>query len=149
MKYVGDDNVLVGKFPENAVIGNGNVIWRATDAAGNVMLNQAMAMGRGARSYGDSIAIGANALGGLKPVALEELLRELNGLIQQASGLGTIEADRLTRGAMDLRVAMQQPSPDLGALATAWKGLEVFATSCGIVDGIDKLGQFFRSIPGG
>lgn len=143
---VGKDNVLVGDFPEGTVIGDGNVFWRATDASGNVRLDKPMAMGNRARSYGNSIAVGAYAGSGLSPIPLEELLPELTALIQKAVAVGTADANKAVIEAIALRDAIQRPDPDMGALATSWKAVEMFATACGVVDGLDKLKQAFSGL---
>jgi len=68
---VGKDSVVMGNVPANLEVGDGSVVVGATDANGNTILNQPMAVGRNARSGPGSIAIGANAGAGL-PTDLEK-----------------------------------------------------------------------------
>ena len=58
---VGNDSVVMGQVSPNAKIGDRSVVIGATDARGNTILNQPMAIGNGACAGPGSIAIGANA----------------------------------------------------------------------------------------
>ena len=56
---VGTDSVVIGNVTGN--VGNGSVVIGATDDRGNCIINQQMAVGRGAHAGPGSIAIGAGA----------------------------------------------------------------------------------------
>jgi hypothetical protein len=64
---VGNDSVVMGNVSPNAKIGNGSVVIGATDARGNTIITQPMAVGRGAYAGPGSIAIGAGAGAGMRP----------------------------------------------------------------------------------
>jgi hypothetical protein len=57
----GKDSVVIGNVPSNIRVGEGSVVIGATDANGNTIINQPMAVGRGAKAGKNSIAIGAFA----------------------------------------------------------------------------------------
>ncbi len=61
---VGADAVVMGNVPSTMNVGNGSVVIGA-DAHGNTILNQPMAVGRGAQAGPGSIAIGAGAGAGM------------------------------------------------------------------------------------
>lgn len=54
---VGEDAVVIGNV--TGKIGNGSVIIGPTDGNGKTIINQPMAVGRGAKADSGSIAIGA------------------------------------------------------------------------------------------
>jgi len=56
---VGKDSVVIGNVPSHIHVGDGSVVIGATDANGNTIINQPMAVGYGARAGKDSISIGA------------------------------------------------------------------------------------------
>lgn len=58
----GKDSVVIGDV--NGEIGDGSVVIGATDNRGNTIINQPMAVGRGAKAGPGSIAIGAGASAG-------------------------------------------------------------------------------------
>lgn len=55
---VGKDSVVMGNV--NGEVGDGSVVIGPTDNQGNTILNQSMAVGRGAKAGPGSIALGAN-----------------------------------------------------------------------------------------
>ncbi len=67
-QQIGADAVVIGNVPSTARIGNGSVVIGATDARGNTILTQPMAIGHGAQAGPGSIAIGAGAgAGAVRP----------------------------------------------------------------------------------
>jgi hypothetical protein len=64
---VGDDSVVYGRVSPNLRVGSRSVVVGATDANGNTILNQPMAVGAGAYAGPGSIAIGAGAGAGMRP----------------------------------------------------------------------------------
>jgi len=61
----GKDSVVIGNVPPNSEVGEGSVVIGATDANGNTIINQPMAVGRGAKAGKNSISIGAYASAGI------------------------------------------------------------------------------------
>ena len=74
---VGVDSVVIGNV--SGSVGDGSVVITATDARGNVILNQPMAVGRNAYAGPNSIAIGANASAGSELSAILGELRKIVG----------------------------------------------------------------------
>ena len=62
---IGKDSVVIGNVPSNIQVGDGSVVIGATDSRGNTIINQPMAVGRGAQAGPGSIAIGAFADAGI------------------------------------------------------------------------------------
>jgi len=58
---IGDDAVVMGNVPSTTKVGNGSVVIGPTDAHGNTIINQPMAVGHNAQAGPNSIAIGAGA----------------------------------------------------------------------------------------
>ena len=63
---VGKESVVMGNVPKDAKVGDGSVVIGATDANGNTIIDQPMAVGHGAEAGPGSIAIGAGAKAGLE-----------------------------------------------------------------------------------
>ncbi len=61
---VGNDSVVMGAVPPNLEVGDGSTIIGPTDANGNTIITQPMAVGRNAQAGSNSIAIGAGAHAG-------------------------------------------------------------------------------------
>src|ERR1035437_6149883 len=80
---IGKDAVVIGNVPPHIEVGDGSVIIGATDANGNTIINQPMAVGRGAKAGPGSIAIGAFAGAGLDSSSGELVvdLHQLAGLV--------------------------------------------------------------------
>ena len=74
---VGKDSVVIGQV--TGTVGDGSVVIGATDERGNTIINQPMAVGRGAQAGPGSIAIGAGASAGV--VSLAVLANHLSDLV--------------------------------------------------------------------
>ncbi|MDB4491477.1 hypothetical protein N9260_00470 [bacterium] len=69
----GKDSAVIGDV--QGTVGDGSVVIGATDSKGNTIINQPMAVGRGASSGPGTIAIGAGASAGSNVVQLLSLLK--------------------------------------------------------------------------
>jgi hypothetical protein len=81
---IGKDAVVMGNVPPSAQIGDGSVVIGPTDSHGNTIINQPMAVGRGAQAGPGSIAIGAFAGAGVAQ-ALQADLQQLAELVAKQS----------------------------------------------------------------
>jgi len=72
---VGKDAVVIGHV--SGAVGDGSVVIGATDERGNTIINQPMAVGRGAQAGPGSIAIGAGACAGVSLPVLAVHLTDL------------------------------------------------------------------------
>ena len=62
---IGEDSVVMGNVPSSTNVGDRSVVVGTTDANGNTIHNQPMAVGYGAKAGPGSIAIGAHANAGV------------------------------------------------------------------------------------
>jgi Pyruvate/2-oxoacid:ferredoxin oxidoreductase gamma subunit len=114
---IGKDSVVIGNVPAHLEVGDGSVIIGATDANGNTIINQPMAVGRGARAGLSSIAIGAFAGAGVSSSA-DELaadLQRLGALIAQQNN------EALATGFEKLRTELARPAPSRSGVMSAWE----------------------------
>ena len=116
---IGDDNTLIGVDPpEN--MGSGNTIIGPTDAAGNTILNRGgVAVGRGARADGTSIAIGAGAMAGS---GVFDLLSQLQCLLEDG------HADEASNVA-ELSAELRKPDCSPSRVRQLWAVIKVAATT--------------------
>ena len=79
---IGKDAVVMGNVSPDTEVGDGSVVVGPTDANGNTIINQPMAVGRNAQAGPQSIAIGAgaNASAGFN---LEAALHEIEAIAKQ------------------------------------------------------------------
>jgi hypothetical protein len=128
---VGRDSVVIGDVTGN--VGDGSVVIGPTDNHGNVILDQPMAVGRGAFAGSGSIAIGAFA--GAGNDELLSLLARLRSAVQSSGNEASVaQVDELTA---TLQGANGQPSYQraltiLGLLRDA-------ATIDGVVSLVDRI----------
>ncbi len=71
----GKDTVVIGNV--SGEVGDGSVVIGATDERGNTIINQPMAVGRGAKAGPGSTAIGAGAAAGTDLFHLIDQLKAL------------------------------------------------------------------------
>ena len=119
---IGKDSVVIGNVPTDAQVGDGSVLIGATDARGNTILNQPMAVGRGAQAGPGSIAIGAFAGAGVTQRQIVEALQE--DLQQYAKLVSARQDEALSREFEKLKVELQQPAPNKSAVLKAWEGVK-------------------------
>lgn len=123
---VGKDSVVIGNVPPDSHVGNGSVVIGATDSRGNTIINQPMAVGRGAQAGPSSIAIGAFAGAG---VAQQQSLVDLQSALQQFAEFVVAQNNKaLAQQFEKLKSELQSPTPNQSAVLTAWEGVKALAT---------------------
>ena len=113
----GKDTVVIGNVSGN--IGDGSVVISATDERGNTIINQPMAVGRGATAGPGSIAIGAGASAGSNIFHLINQLKENPEVQTDHTLLATIGA---------LETELQKDAPQAGTVQSLWTVIQVSAS---------------------
>ncbi len=108
---VGKDSVVMGNVPDDIDVGDGSVVIGATDSHGNTILNQPMAVGRGAKAGPGSIAIGAGAGAGFDIV---QALRELERIANETDDAALIE------DVAELRTEVESEKSDKSRIRKLW-----------------------------
>ncbi len=125
---IGKDAVVMGNVPSGAQIGDGSVVIGPTDSHGNTIINQPMAVGRGAQAGPGSIAIGAFAGAGVAS-ALQIDIQQLAELVAKQSNTALEEQFE------KLKSELTSQTPNQGAVFAAWEGVKALAT----IDGAHNL----------
>jgi hypothetical protein len=125
---VGKNAVVMGNVPFSAHIGNGSVVIGPTDSHGNTIINQPMAVGRGAHAGPGSIAIGAFAGAGVTN-ALQADIQQLAELVAQQSNKALEEEFE------NFRSELTNQTPNREVVFAAWEGVKALAT----IDGAHNL----------
>ncbi len=125
---VGKDAVVMGNVPSSVQIGDGSVVIGPTDSHGNTIINQPMAVGRGAQAGPGSIAIGAFAGAGVAS-ALQIDIQQLAELVAKRNNMALEE--QFER----LKSELTNQTPNRGAVFAAWEGVKALAT----IDGAHNL----------
>lgn len=125
---VGKDAVVMGNVPSGARIGDGSVVIGPTDSHGNTIINQPMAVGRGAQAGPGSIAIGAFAGAGVAN-ALQIDIQQLAELVAKQNNAALEEQFE------KLKSELTNKTPNRGAVFAAWEGVKALAT----IDGAHNL----------
>ena len=134
---VGKDSVVIGNIPSDSHVGDGSVVIGATDSRGNTIINQPMAVGRGAQAGPGSIAIGAFAGAG---VAQQQSLVDLQNALQQFAEFVVAQNNKaLVQEFEKLKSALQDPTPNQSAVLTAWEGVKALATMDGAHNLLAKI----------
>lgn len=129
----GKDSVVIGSIPSDSQVGEGSVVIGATDSRGNTIINQPMAVGRGAQAGPGSIAIGAFAGAG---VVQQRSLVDLQTDLQQFAELVAAQNNKaLVQEFEKLKSELQKPTPNRSAILTAWEGVKALPT----IDGAHNL----------
>lgn len=131
---VGKDSVVMGDV--SGEIGDGSVVIGPTDNRGNTIINQPMAVGRGAKAGPGSIAIGAGAGAGTN----------IFHLLTQLGDLPEIQRDQtLLKAIADLRSEIQASKPDRSAIRKLWEFVKASATVGGAVELIQQISAVLGS----
>lgn len=137
---VGKDSVVMGRVYGN--VGDGSVVIGPTDERGNVILNQPMAVGRGAHSGPGSIAIGAFAgAGSTNKLAVSELVVEIDR-VKDSLGLSTEKMQDLLCKLETIQAITSAPQPDetkLKQVLHTLRSIFESAVGSGIILMIDRL----------
>lgn len=111
---IGKDAVVMGNVSPDTEVGDGSVVVGPTDANGNTIINQPMAVGRNAQAGPQSIAIGAGANAGAG-FNLAAALHEIEAIARQNNDTGVLS---------ELAKVMSEfskPRPDKSIILKAWE----------------------------
>lgn len=126
---VGKDSVVIGDV--KGEIGDGSVVIGATDDRGNTIINQPMAVGRGAKAGPGSIAIGAGAAAGT----------ELFHLIDQLKSVPEIQNDGTLLAAIDAFTSeLRKAEPQQETVNSLWSIIQASATAGGAIGLVQQIG---------
>lgn len=134
---IGKDSVVIGNVPSNIQVGDGSVVIGATDSRGNTIINQPMAVGRGAHAGPGSIAIGAFA--GAVSGQQHPLVNLQESLLQFAEFVASQNNATLVQEFEKLKSELQKENPNQSAVLTAWDGVKAVATIEGAYSFIAKI----------
>ena len=127
---VGKDSVVMGNV--NGEVGDGSVVIGPTDNQGNTILNQSMAVGRGAKAGPGSIAIGANAGAGSELFHLIDTLKTIPEIQNDTTLLSTIDV---------FRAELSKPSPESSTVQSLWPIIKASATVGGAISLVTQIGS--------
>ena len=125
----GKDSVVIGNVSGD--VGDGSVVIGATDERGNTIINQSMAVGRGASAGPGSIAIGAGASAG----------NNIFHLINQLKGIPEVQTDQTllaTIGALETE--LQKNEPQVGTVHSLWSLIQASASVSGAINLVQQIG---------
>lgn len=128
---VGKDSVVIGNVSGN--VGDGSVVIGSTDANGNVILNQSMAIGKNAFASEGSIAIGANAGAGSE---IANTVHQIKLIIDQTGDGSAIEKFNLFES------ELKKEKPNKNILKSTWEVLK----NIGSVNGMIGIAQKLESL---
>jgi hypothetical protein len=137
----GKDSVVIGNNI-NGEIGEGSVVIGATDSQGNTIINQPMAVGRGAKAGPNSIAIGAYASAG----------SNILHLIDQLKSMPEIQGNEEIRLKVDeFCLELQKSNPQQENIYSLWESLWSIlnrtATLSGAISLGQQIGQALQTLP--
>lgn len=132
---VGKDSVVIGNIAGD--IGEGCVIIGATDERGNVILNNTMAIGRGAFASEGSIAIGAFAGAGSEKALL---LHEIKQIIEQTGDANAITIFN------NLYHEVNKSEPEKNKLREIWEQMKNIGAANGMIGLGERLAKFAEYI---
>lgn len=134
-KVIGKDSVVYGNVGDDINVGDGSVVIGATDAYGNTIINQPMAVGRGAKAGPGSIAIGAGAGAGSDVYMLIDRLL-------QASEVANDET--LRREVEKLKSEASKSKPKISVLSSVWNTIKMSANIGGAIGLVQQIGKLLR-----
>ena len=126
----GKDSVVIGNVSGD--VGDGSVVIGPTDDRGNTIINQPMAVGRGAKAGPGSIAIGAGACAGSDVLQLIDQLYRLPELQSDQKLLSTIS---------NLREEMTKSVPNQSTIGTLWRIVQTSSTASGAISLVQQIGK--------
>jgi hypothetical protein len=125
----GKDSVVIGDV--TGEIGEGSVVIGATDSRGNTIINQPMAVGRGAHAAPGSIAIGAGASAGSELFHLIEALKAIPEIQNDSALLSTID---------NFNSELRKPTPNTETVNSLWSIIQASATVGGALSLVQQIG---------
>ncbi len=129
----GKDSVVIGNV--SGEVGEGSVVIGATDERGNTIINQPMAVGRGASAGPDSIAIGAGASAGSNVLHLIDTLKAVPEVQNDTTLLSVIDA---------LAKELEKRNPEPTTIQSLWSVIKASATIGGAVSLIQQIGKMLE-----
>jgi hypothetical protein len=133
-RNIGKDSVVIGNVHGN--VGDRSVVIGATDARGNTILNQPMAVGYRASAGPGSIAIGAYANAGAD---FQNALRELADLVASGNDV------KLSADFQKFRAEISAPTPDRGRVMIVWGLIKSAAAINGALALIGRIEAFLQT----
>ena len=126
----GKDSVVIGDVSGD--VGDGSVVIGPTDEQGNTIINQSMAVGRGAKADNGSIAIGAGACAGSDVLQLIDQLHNLPELQSNQTLLSTIS---------NLRDEVSKSNSSELTIKPLWNIIQTSATVGGAIGLVQQIGK--------
>jgi len=126
----GKDTVVIGNVSGD--VGDGSVVIGATDERGNTIINQPMAVGRGASAGPGSIAIGAGASAGSNIFHLISQLKELPEVQTDQPLLATIGV---------LETELKKDEPQTRTIQSLWSVIQASASVSGVISLVQQIGK--------
>lgn len=133
----GKDSVVIGNV--SGEVGDGSVVITATDANGNIILNQPMAVGKNAKAGPGSIAIGAGAGAG-SGADITMVLEKINQIVQNTND------PQLISSFTAFCEAAKNPVQNKSILSTLWEGITSASTLSGAIDMISKVSIWIAAL---
>ena len=129
---IGKDSVVIGNVSPNTEVGDGSVVIGPTDANGNTIINQPMAVGRNAQAGPQSIAIGAgaNAGAGFNLVAA---LREIEAIARQNN------ATEVLSDLAKVISELSKPQSNKSVILKAWEAVKAAGSLNGAHALLEKI----------
>lgn len=125
----GKDTVIIGNVSGD--VGDGSVVIGATDEHGNTIINQPMAVGRGASAGPGSIAIGADASAG----------SNIFHLINQLKAIPAVQTDQTLLTTIGiLETELQKDEPQASTVQSLWSVIQASASVSGAVSLVQQIG---------
>lgn len=125
----GKDTVVIGNVSGD--VGDGSVVIGPTDERGNTIINQPMAVGRGASAGPGSIAIGAGASAGSNVFHMINQLKAIPAVQTDPTLLATIGV---------LETELQKDEPQAGTVQSLWSVIQASAAVSGAVSLVQQIG---------
>lgn len=126
----GKDTVVIGDV--SGKIGDGSVVIGATDERGNTIINQPMAIGRGAKAGPGTIAIGAGAGAG----------SDIFHLIYQLKKLPEVKKDRTLVSIIEsFHDELKKPESQQDTVKSLWSVIQTSATVSGAATLVQQIGR--------
>jgi len=126
----GKDSVVMGDV--SGEVGEGSVVIGPTDNRGNTIINQPMAVGRGASAGPGSIAIGAGASAGSDIFHLIDALRSSPEIQSDKTLIATIDA---------FQDELRKQDPEPAAVLSLWSVIKASATVGGAIGLVQQIGR--------
>ena len=129
---VGKDSVVIGNITGN--VGDGSVVIGATDANGNTILNQSMAIGRNAFASEGSIAIGANAGAGSE---IGNIIHQVKLIIDKTGDDSAIQKFNL------FQMELSKQKPNQNVLKSTWGFLKNIGSINGMIGIVKRIEELY------